>query len=141
MLSMISSAVNGANAASGAARTASAHCAWRSASGASGDHGHGVSTHSVAAAAPAENSAGSPLSPGIGKSFSAARRSSGDPAEGGPMSEPPSGGSAGVGDVGAVRAGADRPVEMLAELGMVLPNAGYHLADRAGHADSRSLGR
>src|SRR5438128_1825716 len=57
------------------------------------------------------------------------------------MSELPSGGSAAVGNVGAIRAGADRPVEVLAELGMVLSNPDYRLADRAGHADSSPLGR
>ena len=40
-----------------------------------------------------------------------------------PTSRPPSGGSSGLGNVGAVRAGADRPLEMLAELGMVLADS------------------
>src|SRR5918994_6295911 len=56
------------------------------------------------------------------------------------ISRPPSGGDAGVGNVGAIRAGADRPVEMLAELEVVLTNPDYRLADRAGHADSSPLG-
>ena len=57
----------------------------------------------------------------------------------GPMSELPSGGSAGVRDVGAVRAGSDRAVEMLAKLGMVLADPGYPVADGAGYADSSPL--
>src|SRR5215210_2319300 len=57
------------------------------------------------------------------------------------MSKPPGGRSAGVGNVGAIRASADRPVEMLSELGMVLPNPGHPLADRASDADSSPLGR
>src|SRR3954454_10984780 len=59
----------------------------------------------------------------------------------GPVSKRPGGGSAGVGDVGAVRAGADRPVEVLAELGIVLPDARYRVAEGAGHAGSGALGR
>ena len=39
-------------------------------------------------------------------------------------SKPPPGGGARVGKVGAIRAGADSPVEMLAELGMVLTDPG-----------------
>lgn len=57
------------------------------------------------------------------------------------MSRPPSGVGARVGNVGAIRAGADRPVEMLAELRMVLTNPDYRLADRTRHADSCPLGR
>ena len=57
------------------------------------------------------------------------------------MSESPPGGCAGVGQVGAVRAGADGAAEVLAELGVVLADPGYRLADRAGHAGSSALGR
>jgi hypothetical protein len=56
------------------------------------------------------------------------------------MSRPPNGGSSWFGNVGAACAGADCPVEMLAELGMVLTNPDYRLADGAGHADSGPLG-
>jgi hypothetical protein len=57
------------------------------------------------------------------------------------MSKPPPGGGARVGKVCAIRAGADGPAEMLAELGMVLTDPGYRVADRAGHSDSSTLGR
>jgi Molybdopterin cofactor-binding domain len=57
------------------------------------------------------------------------------------LSEPPPGGRARVGKVGAVRTGANRPAEMLAELRMVLADAGYRVADRAGHTGSSPLGR
>jgi hypothetical protein len=57
------------------------------------------------------------------------------------MSKPPPGGGARVGKVGAIRAGADGTAEMLAELGMVLTDPGYRLADRAGRSDSGTLGR
>jgi steroid delta-isomerase-like uncharacterized protein len=45
-----------------------------------------------------------------------------------------------VGEVGAICAGADGTVEMLAELGMMLTDAADRLADRAGHSNSRTLG-
>ena len=51
---MTSSALNGANGWSAAALTAPAHWAWRTDSEASGDQGHGWSTHEVAALAPCE---------------------------------------------------------------------------------------
>jgi hypothetical protein len=57
------------------------------------------------------------------------------------LSEPPPGWRARVGKVGAVRAGADGTAEMLAELGMVFTDAGYRLADGAGHTGSGALGR
>ena len=56
-------------------------------------------------------------------------------------SELPPGGGARVGEVGAVRAGADGAVEVLAELGMVLTDPGDRLADGAGHTGSSALGR
>ena len=55
-------------------------------------------------------------------------------------SEPPPSGDAGVGNVGAVRTGADRTTEMLAQVGMVLTDPGDRLAYRASHARSSSLG-
>ena len=57
------------------------------------------------------------------------------------MSKPPPGGGARVGRVCAIRTGADGTAEMLAELGMVLTDPGYRVADRAGHSDSSTLGR
>ena len=57
------------------------------------------------------------------------------------MSKPPPGGGARVRKVGAIRTGADGTAEMLAELGMVLTDPGYRVADRAGHSDSSTLGR
>ena len=42
--------------------------------------------------------------------------------------------------VGAVCAGANGAVEVLAELGMVLADSRYPLADRAGHTGSSALG-
>jgi hypothetical protein len=45
-----------------------------------------------------------------------------------------------VGEVGAICAGANGTVEMLAELGMMLTDAADRLADRAGHSNSRTLG-
>jgi len=57
------------------------------------------------------------------------------------LSKPPPGGGARVGKVGAIRTGADGTAEMLAELGMVLTDPGYRLADRAGHTGSSALGR
>jgi hypothetical protein len=42
--------------------------------------------------------------------------------------------------VGAVRAGANGAVEVLPELGIVLADPGYSLADRAGHTGSGTLG-
>ena len=57
------------------------------------------------------------------------------------MSKPPSGGGARVGKVCAIRTGADGTAKMLAELGMVLTDPGYRVADRAGHSDSSTLGR
>jgi hypothetical protein len=57
------------------------------------------------------------------------------------MSEPPRGGGATVGKVGAMCAGADSAVEMLAELGMMLTDPADRLADRAGHSDPGTLGR
>src|SRR4051794_40137914 len=56
------------------------------------------------------------------------------------MSELPSCGSVWIGNVGAVRAGADRLLEVRAELGMVRSDPDHRLADRAGHADSSPLG-
>jgi hypothetical protein len=56
------------------------------------------------------------------------------------MSEPPVGGGARVGNVGAIGARADGAAEMLAELGMVLGDPGHRLADRAGHSGSGALG-
>ena len=44
-------------------------------------------------------------------------------------------------ELGAIRSGADRPVEMLAELGMVLTNPGHPLTDCTGDAGSGPLGR
>src|SRR5687767_3570721 len=58
----------------------------------------------------------------------------------GAVSEPPSGGGPRVGQVGTGRAGADRTVEMFAELGMVFTDLAYRLADRAGHTDAGTLG-
>ena len=55
-------------------------------------------------------------------------------------SECPRGGGARVGKVGAIGAGADRTVEMIARLGMVLTDPGYRLADRAGDGDAGTLG-
>src|SRR5919109_235423 len=52
------------------------------------------------------------------------------------MSKLPPSGGARVRQVDAKRAGADRPVEMLAELGMVLTDPGHRLADRPGHPDT-----
>ena len=49
--------------------------------------------------------------------------------------------SARIGHVGAIRAGADSAAEMLAELVMVLGDAGDCLADGAGHTGSGALGR
>jgi hypothetical protein len=46
-----------------------------------------------------------------------------------------------IGYVGAIRAGADRTSEVLAELGMVPTDAGYSLPDCTGHGDSSTLGR
>jgi hypothetical protein len=57
------------------------------------------------------------------------------------MSTTPPGGCARVGKVGAIRTGADGAAEMLAELGMVLTDPGYRLADSAGHTGSSALGR
>src|SRR5215211_4408301 len=57
------------------------------------------------------------------------------------MSEPPVGGGAGVGNVGAIGPRADGAVEMLAERGMVLGDPGHRLADRAGHSGSSAFGR
>ena len=45
-----------------------------------------------------------------------------------------------TGHVGAVRAGANGVVEVLAELGMVFADPRYPLADRAGHTGSSALG-
>src|SRR5215218_4981297 len=56
------------------------------------------------------------------------------------MSEPPVGGGARVGNVGAIGTRAYGAVEVLAELGMVLGDPGHRLADRAGHAGSSALG-
>ena len=56
------------------------------------------------------------------------------------MSRPPNGGSSWLRNVGAIRAGADRPLEMLAERGIVFTDADYRLAHGAGHADSGPLG-
>jgi hypothetical protein len=50
-------------------------------------------------------------------------------------------GGARVGKVGAIRTGADGAVEVLAELGKVLTDPGYRLADSAGHTGSSTLGR
>src|SRR5215218_4346175 len=55
------------------------------------------------------------------------------------MSEPPVGGGARVGNVGAIGPRADGAVEMLAERGMVLGDPGHRLADRAGHSGSGAL--
>ena len=57
------------------------------------------------------------------------------------MSRAPNGGSSWLRNVGAVCAGADRPLEMFAERGVVLTNRDYRLADGAGDADSGPLGR
>ena len=57
------------------------------------------------------------------------------------MSKRPTGGGAGVGKVGAIRAGADRAVEVLAESGVVFTDPGYRLAERTGDTDSSALGR
>jgi hypothetical protein len=43
--------------------------------------------------------------------------------------------------VGAIRASANRTIEVLAELGMVPTDARYPLADCTGHGDSSTLGR
>ena len=51
-------------------------------------------------------------------------------------SKPPPAGGARVGKVGAIRAGADSPVEVFAEQGVMLADSGYRLADRAGQSDS-----
>src|SRR5215211_1413551 len=49
-------------------------------------------------------------------------------------------GGAGVRHICAGRAGANGAVEVLAELGMVLADPRYPLADRAGHTGSSALG-
>src|SRR5918999_2538709 len=56
------------------------------------------------------------------------------------MSKPPPGAGARVGQVGAVRAGADGAVEMLVELGVVLADPGDRVADGAGHTGSGAFG-
>src|SRR5215217_5806636 len=53
----------------------------------------------------------------------------------------PSQRSAGIGSVGAVRAGADGLGEVLAERWMVFADALYALAHSASHTGSRALGR
>src|SRR3954466_3455628 len=57
------------------------------------------------------------------------------------MSELPTGGGAGVGKVGAVCAGADCAVEVVAELGVVFADASYPLAGRASDTDAGAFGR
>src|SRR4051794_15211956 len=55
-------------------------------------------------------------------------------------SDLPSGGRTGIRKVGAVRTGADRAAEMLAEQRMVLTDPPHRLADRAGHTGTSALG-
>ena len=53
----------------------------------------------------------------------------------------PSGGGARDGKVGAIRASADREIEVFAEPGMVVRDSGDCLADGAGYTRSSAFGR
>src|ERR671910_1788125 len=57
------------------------------------------------------------------------------------MSTPPPGGRAGIGEVGAVRAGANGPAEVLAQRGMMVGDPCDGVAHGAGHTGSSALGR
>ena len=69
------------------------------------------------------------------------RQGQGSPRDQSPGLRASSGRRAGVGNVRAVRPGADDVIEVLAELRMVVSDPADRLADGAGHAGSSPFGR